>query len=54
MPYFNWNDTVNLISKATPSRVYNAAQVWLSYRLSRLIGKPIQWGYPISVSFEPT
>ena len=22
--------------------------------MSRLLNKPIQWGYPISVSFEPT
>lgn len=28
--------------------------VWSSYRLSRLTGKPIQWGLPISLSFEPT
>ena len=54
MPYFNWNDTKNLISKATPRRAWNAARVWSSYRLSRLLGKPIQWGYPISISFEPT
>ena len=54
MPYFNLNDTLNLFSKVTPKRAFNALKVWSSYRLSRLIGKPIQWGYPISVSFEPT
>lgn len=30
------------------------AKVWSSYHLSRLTGKPVQWGMPISISFEPT
>src|ERR1700712_2629356 len=54
MPYFNLNDSLNLFSKVTPKRALNAMKVWSSYRLSRIVGKPIQWGYPISVSFEPT
>ena len=54
MPYFNLNDSINLVSKMTPRRVWNIIKVWSSYRLSRLMNKPIQWGYPISISFEPT
>jgi radical SAM protein with 4Fe4S-binding SPASM domain len=54
MPYFNFNDSINLFSKITPHRAWNAVKVWSSYRLSRIMGKPIQWGYPISVSIEPT
>lgn len=54
MPYFNLNDTINLLSKVTPLRAWNAIKVWSSYRLSRTLGKPLQWGYPISVSIEPT
>ncbi|WP_298298602.1 radical SAM/SPASM domain-containing protein [Hydrotalea sp.] len=54
MPYFNLNDSLNLISKLTPTRLWNAAKVWSSYRISRLLGKPVQWGLPISISFEPT
>src|ERR1700712_3365011 len=54
MPYFNLNDSLNLFSKVTPARALNAAKIWSSYRLSRIIGKPIQWGYPVSVSIEPT
>src|SRR4026208_2407763 len=54
MAYFNWNDTVNLFSKLTPRRAWNATKVMASYQLSKLTGKPKQWGYPISVSFEPT
>jgi radical SAM protein with 4Fe4S-binding SPASM domain len=32
----------------------NALKVIASYQLSKLSKKPLQWGYPISVSFEPT
>jgi radical SAM protein with 4Fe4S-binding SPASM domain len=52
--YFNLNDTVNLFSKLTPRRVLNGAKVWSSYQLSKLMKKPLQWGYPVSISFEPT
>ena len=54
MPYFNWNDSLNLISKLNFPKVWNAAKVWSSYQLSKLTGKPIQWGLPISISIEPT
>ncbi|MFY8004926.1 MAG: radical SAM protein, partial [Chitinophagaceae bacterium] len=54
MPYFNWNDSVNLLRKLTIRRAWNACKVISSYQLSKLLGKPIQWGYPISISFEPT
>jgi hypothetical protein len=54
MKYFNWNDTRNLLSKLTFRRSINAAKVMTSYQLSKLFKKPLQWGYPISISFEPT
>ena len=54
MPYFNLNDSLNLISKFTFRRTWNAGIVWLSYQMSKISGKPVQWGYPISISFEPT
>ena len=54
MRYFNWNDSINLISKLSLRRSLNAAKVITSYQLTKLFGKPIQWGYPISISFEPT
>lgn len=52
--YININDSINLFSKLTPKRVWNAASVWASYQLSKLLKKPIQWGLPVSISFEPT
>lgn len=54
MAYFNLTDSINLLTKLTPRRFWNAAKVYCSYQLSLLTGKPIQWGYPISISFEPT
>ena len=54
MPAFNWNDTVNLFSKLTPSRVWNGSKVLSSYYISKWTKKPVQWGFPVSISFEPT
>lgn len=54
MPYFNFTDSLNLFTKLTPKRVWNALKVLSSYQASKITGKPIQWGYPISISFEPT
>ena len=54
MPAFNWNDSINLISKLTFRKAWNAGKVLSSYYLSKWSGKPVQWGYPISISFEPT
>jgi radical SAM protein with 4Fe4S-binding SPASM domain len=54
MPAFNWNDTVNLFSKLTPRRVWNGGKVLGSYYISKWSKKPVQWGFPVSISFEPT
>ena len=54
MPKWNRNDTLNFLSKLTFRRMFNAAKVLSSFYVSKWSGKPIQWGYPISISFEPT
>src|SRR3954468_1379840 len=54
MPQINWNDTFNLMSKLTPKRVWNGIKVLGSFYASRLLNKPVQWGFPVSISFEPT
>lgn len=54
MPYFNLNDSLNLLSKLTFKRIWNGILVYSSFRLSRLVSRPIQWGMPVSISFEPT
>jgi radical SAM protein with 4Fe4S-binding SPASM domain len=47
-------DAVNLTSKLTWSRFSNAAKIYSSFQYSRLSGKPLIAGTPISVSIEPT
>ena len=54
MGQFNWDDSINLFSKLTLRRAWNATKVLSSYYLSKWTKKPLQWGYPISISFEPT
>jgi radical SAM protein with 4Fe4S-binding SPASM domain len=50
----NFNDTINLLRKATPNRVYNAAKVLSSYQYSRISGKASHWALPTAISVEPT
>ncbi|MBK7558249.1 MAG: SPASM domain-containing protein [Chitinophagaceae bacterium] len=54
MPKFNWNDSRNLLSKLTFRRFINGSKVMGSFYISRILNRPVQWGYPVSVSFEPT
>lgn len=51
---FNFWDTVNFISHLTPMRLINMAQLFISYQLTKLLKKPIQWGLPMTISIEPT
>ncbi len=54
MPKINWNDTINLAGKITFRRFWNGIKVLGSFYAGRLLHKPVQWGYPVSISFEPT
>jgi len=54
MPEFNRNDTINLLSKLTARRIFNGVKVLTSYYVSKWTKKAVQWGYPVSISFEPT
>ncbi len=47
-------DSLNLLSKLGPRRLWNAVKVYLSFLLTRRLKKPIQWGLPFSVAIEPT
>ncbi|HZH64044.1 MAG TPA: radical SAM/SPASM domain-containing protein [Flavisolibacter sp.] len=51
-----WNsrDSLNFLSKLTLKRGTNAFKVYASYLVSKYTKKPVQWGYPVSISFEPT
>ncbi len=54
MPKLNRRDSWNLMSKLSFRRVWNGMKVMASYYISKWTKKPIQWGYPVSISFEPT
>jgi len=47
-------DSLNFVSKMTPRRAWNAAKVVSSFYLTKWRKKPIQWGMPFTISFEPT
>ena len=47
-------DQLNYLRKLTPARFWNGIQVVSSYYWSRAVGKPVQWGLPLSVAVEPT
>lgn len=54
MNSFNINDSLNFITKLSLRRVWNGVKVLSSYYYSRIVHKPVLWGLPISISFEPT
>ena len=54
MSRINTKDTINLFSKLTFRRIWNAFKVLSSFYYSRIFNSPVQWGYPVSISFEPT
>jgi len=47
-------DTRRFLSKVTFAKIVNAASLWSSYHITRWIGKPVQWGRPMTISIEPT
>ncbi len=51
---FNFTDSVNLLRRLTIRRAWNASKVLGSYYVSKYLKQPVQWGLPISISFEPT
>ncbi len=54
MPGYNINDTINLLTKLSLRRFWNGVKVLSSFYISKWTNKPVQWGYPVSISFEPT
>ncbi len=50
----NLTDGINFISKLNGRRIGNAIQLYLSYLLSRIFRKPMQWGMPMVMEIEPT
>ncbi|MBP9075518.1 MAG: SPASM domain-containing protein [Haliscomenobacter sp.] len=54
MPLFYAADTMNFLRKVRAGRVVNAFKVLLSYYYSRIRKRPVMWGLPVAISFEPT
>ena len=50
----HYQDTRNFLGKLTLRRVANAARVTASYYATRWLKRPVVWGKPFTVSFEPT
>ena len=50
----HWNDTFQLLKKATFRRAWNATKILGSYYYSKLIGIPKQKGLPLAIAIEPT
>lgn len=49
-----WRDNIQLARKMNFRKAWNIYKLYLSFYLSRALKKPIQWGLPSSISFEPT
>jgi radical SAM protein with 4Fe4S-binding SPASM domain len=47
-------DIWNQLKHTSIQRLWNAVKVVVSYYVSKILSKPVQWGSPISISFEPT
>ncbi|MBP6385655.1 MAG: SPASM domain-containing protein [Pseudarcicella sp.] len=50
----NIKDGINLLSKLSLKRTWNATKIVASFYVSKFTSKPIHWGMPLSISFEPT
>ena len=48
------NEGLLWIKKQSPKRLTNAFQIWKSFHISKIRGKPIMSGLPLSISIEPT
>lgn len=47
-------DALNFLTKITPRRLWNVAKLFGSYQLTKWTHRPLQWGSPMTISFEPT
>jgi radical SAM protein with 4Fe4S-binding SPASM domain len=48
------SDAVNFIAKLSFGKLWNASKIITSYYISKSFKKPVQWGLPFNISFEPT
>jgi len=48
------SDTLNFISHLSIKRLINVVKLYASYQITKVMGRPIQWGVPMTISIEPT
>ena len=51
---FYKDDTIQFLKKLTFRRLWNAAKLLSSFYVTKYKKSPVQWGYPMTVSIEPT
>ncbi len=54
MKKFYIHDTLHFVRKLTVRRLANIVLLYLSYQITKILKKPVQWGIPMTISFEPT
>ena len=47
-------DTIGFLQKLTIRRAANIVKLYMSYELTKVLKKPVQWGLPMTISIEPT
>ncbi len=48
------SDAIHFLSLLSGKKILNLTKLRLSYHLSKLIGRPVHWGMPMSIEIEPT
>lgn len=51
---YNFVDVANFVSKLTFRRLLNVSKLLTSFYITKWTNKPVQWGRPMTISFEPT
>ncbi|MDA8693178.1 radical SAM protein, partial [Saprospiraceae bacterium] len=48
------SDIINFLGHLSLKRITNVIKLYTSYHITNLVGRPIQWGVPMTISIEPT
>lgn len=48
------SDSRTLLKTLAPSKVVNGIKLYTSFWVSKLLKRPVIWGYPMAISIEPT
>lgn len=49
-----WSDNRRFIGKLSIIKVWNICLLYISFKVTKWLKKPIQWGVPMTISIEPT